>query len=426
MNEVSEKTLKYRRRWFIFWVLAAQYLLSYFHRIAPAVVAPELVKTFNISGASLGLLASAYLYSYTIMQIPVGIFSDSLGPRKTITIFSLIAAAGSVLFGLSPDYIAAVASRVLIGLGVSAVFVATMKVFSEWFTGEEHARVSGMLMSVGGIGWLSATTPLAFLMLMLGWRESFVLVGLFALALTIVTWFVVSDSPGREGLLRTGEEITSRKKNNGAIDNIKIVFKEKHFWAIAIWFFFRGGALLGFFGLWAGPYIIDVYKLSKQTTGNILAMIAFAMIFLSPVLGHLSDKTLMSRKKVLVGASLLNSLCWLVMLVFYDSMSIPALYAVFFIMGVTISSVGILAIVTTKEFFPPEIAGTAMGSINVFPFIGGIVFQPLIGWILDKSGKFQGTYEPSAYLSIIWLLFVTSIVALISIMFSEETFNRNY
>jgi MFS family permease len=153
-------------------------------------------------------------------------------------------------------------------------------------------------------------------------------------------------------------------------------------------------------------------------------MIAFAMIFLSPVLGHLSDKTLMSRKKVLVSASVINSLCWLIMLIFYDRLSIPALYAVFFIMGVTLSSVGTIAIVTTKEFFPPEIAGTAMGSVNVFPFIGGIVFQPLIGYILDRGGKSHGMYAPSAYRTVIWLLFITSIIALISIMFSKETLKK--
>jgi len=63
-------------------------------------------------------------------------------------------------------------------------------------------------------------------------------------------------------------------------------------------------------------------------------------------------------------------------------------------MGTTISSVGTIAIVATKELFPPEIAGTSMGTMNVFSFIGGIIFQPLIGYILDKTGKIQGVYPP--------------------------------
>ena len=422
MKEGFEKTLKYR--WVIFWVLAVQYLIVYLHRIAPAVVAPELMKAFNISGAALGVLASAYFYSYTIMQIPVGIFSDSLGPRKTITIFSLMTAIGSILFGLSSSYSLAIISRVFVGLGVSAIFVATMKAFSEWFRETEHAKVSGMLMSIGGVGWLSATIPLAFLAQRFGWRESFIFIGILSLVLSVVTWLAVADSPGKKGFAEIAEKTPYHTENGGIVNDIKIIFKEKHFWAIAIWFLFRGGALFGFFGLWAGPYLVDMYKLSKQTTGNILAMVAFAMIFLSPLLGHLSDKTLMSRKKVLVSASVLNSLCWLTMLIFYDKLSIPALYLLFFIMGMTISSVGTIAIVTTKELFPPEIAGTAMGSVNVFPFIGGIIFQPLIGYILDRGGKIQDMYASSAYRSMIWLLFITSIIALISIMFSKETLKK--
>lgn len=93
-------------------------------------------------------------------------------------------------------------------------------------------------------------------------------------------------------------------------------------------------------------------------------------------------------------------------------------------MGTTISSVGTIAIVATKELFPPEIAGTSMGTMNVFSFIGGIIFQPLIGYILDKTGKIQGVYPPSAYKSMIWLLFVISLLALISIMFSKETIKK--
>ncbi|MCX5798037.1 MAG: MFS transporter [Proteobacteria bacterium] len=142
---------------------------------------------------------------------------------------------------------------------------------------------------------------------------------------------IVADRPEKKGLPNiTVKKTTPNKTKKGAIKDIKIILREKYFWSIAIWFIFRGGALFGFFGLWAGPYLMDTYRLSKYTTGNILSMIAFAMIFMSPILGHLSDKTLMSRKKVLVGTSILNSICWFVMLLFYNNLPIPALYIVFF------------------------------------------------------------------------------------------------
>ncbi len=249
--------------------------------------------------------------------------------------------------------------------------------------------------------------------------------GVVSLTLTVMTWLFVEDSPAKKGMAGIVEHTCNDMPVKRSIaGDLKVILREKHFWAIAIWFIMRGGALFGFFGLWAGPYLMDVYQLSKNTTGNILSMIAFAMIFLSPVIGHLSDKTLMSRKKVLVGTSVLNCLCWLVVLLFYKTLSIPALYVLFFLMGVTISSVGTIAIIATKELFPGEIAGTSMGTMNIFPFIGGIIFQPLMGYVLDSAGKTQGMYPPSAYRTIIWILFVTSLIALASIMRSKETMKK--
>ena len=415
----------YRYRWYIFLILAAQYLIVYFQRVAPAVVAQELIDAFEISGTSLGLLASAYFYPYALTQIPVGILSDSWGPKKTLIVFGSVASFGAVFFGLAPRFEFAFAARAFVGLGVSAVFVSAMRIFAEWYRGIELARISGAFMAIGGLGWFAATTPLALLSQAFGWRMSFIVTGAVSIVFTVMTWRVVEDRPAKKGLPglveHAGNGIPVKRNVPG---DLKVILQDRHFWSIATWFIVRGGALFGFFGLWAGPYLMDVYQLSKSSTGNILSMVAFAMIFLSPVIGHLSDKTLTSRKKVLVGTSILNSICWLIMLLFYKTLPVPALYVLFFLMGVTISSVGTIAIIATKELFPAEISGTSMGTMNIFPFIGGIIFQPLMGYVLDSAGKTQGMYPPSAYRMIIWLLFITSLIALASITRSKETLKK--
>jgi len=412
-------------RWLIFWILAAQYLIVYFHRVSPAVVTSELIDAFSISGTSLGLLASAYFYPYAIMQIPVGILSDSWGAKKTIILFSLIASFGAICFGLSPDFTLAVVSRVFVGFGLSAVFVAIMCILVQWFRPMELARVSGLLMAIGGAGWFLATTPLALLSQHFGWRASIVSVGVGSLLIVLFIWLTVKDTPERKssGYI-DGKAAGAVTAKRNTIDDLRIIFGNKSFWAISIWFIMRGGALFGFFGLWAGPYLIDVYRLSGSEAGSILSMIAFAIILISPVMGHISDRTLMSRKKVLVGTSVLNVFCWLVMLVFFQNLPIPALYVLFFFMGITISSVGTIAIVTAKELFPHEMAGTSMGATNLFPFVGAVIFQPLMGYVLDKGGKTGGMYAPASYKILLWVLFITSIIALISIMQCRETFKK--
>jgi len=407
----------------LFLILSAQYLIVYFHRVSPAVVAQDLVSSFDISATALGVLASAYFYPYAMMQVPVGILSDSWGPKKTIVVFSLVAAFGAIGFGLAPRFGFAIAARACVGLGLAAVFVSTMRIFGLWFRGAQLARVAGALMAVGGIGWFSATTPLAFLSGLVGWRIAIILVGCASLVVIFFIWRFIEDSPEAKGLppvVEAGEAVFSGKRN--IFDDLAIVLKNKYFWSIAVWFIMRGGALFGFFGLWAGPYLKDVYGLSKGTAGGILSMIAVAMIFVSPIIGHLSDKTLKSRKKILVWSSLLNVLCFACVLYFFDRLGIISLYILFFLMGITISSVGTVAIVTAKELFPGEIAGTSMGMINLFPFIGAIVFQPLMGFVLDRAGMAKGAYPLFAYRQMLWIYFITSVFAFLSILKCKETY----
>jgi len=414
-----------RHRWYLFVILALQYLIVYFHRVSPAVVAQDLVGSFNISATALGVLASAYFYPYALMQVPVGVLSDSWGPKKTIILFSLIASLGAIGFGLAPYFGVAVVARAFVGLGLSAVFVSTMKIFALWFHGAQMARVSGALMAVGGIGWYSATTPLAVLSETFGWRTSIIIVGFLSIIVVFFIWRFVEDSPEKKGLppiVEVGEAVFQSRRN--VLQDLRVILRDRSFWSIAIWFIMRGGALFGFFGLWAGPFLTDVYGLSKSTAGSILSMIAFAMIFVSPIIGHLSDKTLKSRKKILVWSSALNVLCFACALYFFERLGVVSLYVLFFFMGITISSVGVLAIVTIKELFPAEIAGTSMGTVNLFPFIGAIIFQPLMGYVLDRAGNTAGSYPLFAYRQMLWIYFVISIVALVSVTQCKETFKK--
>jgi len=119
-------------RWVVFSLLAFGYLLVYFHRLCPAVVALDMQADLQASGALLGFLAAAYFYPYALMQLPSGLFSDSWGPRKTITIFFFLAGAASIFLGTVESTGMAIFARVLVGLGVAMLFVHTMKEMTRW------------------------------------------------------------------------------------------------------------------------------------------------------------------------------------------------------------------------------------------------------------------------------------------------------
>lgn len=116
-----------RRRWLVWGVLAFSFSIVFFHRVSLAVVADQLMAEFNLGASALGNLGAVYFYIYTVMQIPSGILADTIGPRLTVTVGTLLAAAGAALFALASGLPAAFAGRFLTGLGVSVVFVAVQK-----------------------------------------------------------------------------------------------------------------------------------------------------------------------------------------------------------------------------------------------------------------------------------------------------------
>jgi sugar phosphate permease len=420
---IGRRSLQYK--WVIFGVLAAQYLFGYFHRVCPAVVAPELTKAFDISGMALGVLASAYFYPYAAMQIPAGILADSWGPKKTVMVCALIAALGSVFFGLSPTLGYAIFSRVLVGFGVSAMFVTSLKIFANWFKPTEFARMSALFMAAGGVGWLTAATPLAVFSQYFDWRWAFIGLGIITMLLTVLTRFTVSDRPDESD----AEAASERGKSPGSGvrkigQDLRMVLKEKHFWPLAAWMFLVGTGSFGFFSLWAGPYLMDAYRLSKPAAGNVLSVLPLAMVFAGPFLGYLSDRVLVSRKKVLVVASVVYVVCWFIMLLHYDSLPLHWLYVVFFLLSATGTGVAPIGYTVAKELFSAEMAGISIGAINLFPFLGGVVAQPLIGLILDKVGKIGAHYPSSAYRSVILVYIVAGLMGLVIVLFTKETLRK--
>ena len=152
-----------------------------------------------MGGTLLGLLGSAYFYSYAAMQIPVGLLADSWRARKTVAASFIVAAAGSVLMGLAPNLSLAMTGRVLVGLGVSTLFVCNYKLLAERFEPNKFIIVGGLFQAVGGIGALSAGAPLALASDGIGWRATLTLIGGASLVMALLVWVFVRNRPEGKG-----------------------------------------------------------------------------------------------------------------------------------------------------------------------------------------------------------------------------------
>jgi sugar phosphate permease len=425
-NQSIHKVLRYR--WLIFWLLALAYLFVYFHRTALSVVEVDLENAFQTSASLMGFLGSVYFYCYAFMQFPAGLISDSLGPRKGVTFFLVIASVGSIMFGMAPNIGMAILGRFLVGLGVSLVFIATMKILSQWFRAGEFAFMAAVLNAMGGLGIIISTAPLAMMAGSLGWRLSFELIGILTLGIALLVWFIVKDRPADMGwpsiaeIEKRKDAATGKTRSISLLEGAKRVVTEKYFWPVGIWFFFDCGVFFGFGALWSGPYLMHVYGMSQKEAGVILIMIGVGMIVGSPLISLLSDRFLRSRRKLLMLSSTGLILDLLILNLFPVGLSTPVLLLVFLFFSLCSSAIVFVAFTTTKELFPIEIAGTSVGTLNLFPFLGGAVFMPLLGRVLDaypKSGA--AGYPLKAYSAMLLVLLAASVIALVCTFFMKET-----
>ncbi len=420
MNKAE--TLRINRyRWMIFWILASGYVLVYFHRLCPAVVAVDMMRDLQTGGTLTGLLAAAYFYPYALMQLPSGLLTDSWGPRRTITLFFGVACIGAVMLGLAPTAGWAILGRTLVGLGAAMLFVPTLKILAEWFKPHEFAGMTGILMAMGGLGSLASAAPLAWINRMIGWRLSFMLVGLLTLLLSGLVWWLVRDHPSAKGWAPLPAPVSAANNRRRLRQNIQAVVTNPHFWILAIWFFFNCAVFYSFAGIWGGPYMIQIHGLHPLHSGRILSLVAAGTIVGSPVLSYLSSRVFCARKPILRFCT--GVLVAITALLAFATAQLPvfSLYLICLGLGICASAVTVIAFTANKELFPIKMAGTASGLLNFFPFAGGAVFQPLTGFLLERQGLHGEMFTLAGYQSAFRLLFICALIDFIASFFIRET-----
>ena len=423
MNAVSGLNRAKHYRYVIFLIISSAYVLVYFHRLCPAVIAVDMQEFFKISGGVLGLLSSAYFYPYAAMQLPAGMLVDSWGPRKTVTVFFALAALGSIMMGLAQNMSFALLGRMLVGVGVSTVFVSNFKLLAEWFSPRKFSIMGGIFMAMGGVGVLFATAPLALMSNIIGWRMTLKVVGGISLVMSGLVYVFVFNRPADKGWCSiVPVQKDQIEKKISLLEGLKMVLTEKDFWPVAIWSFFTVGIFFALAGLWGGPYLIQVYGLSKTSAGAILSMSAVALIISSPLLGFLSSRV--GRKSVFIGCSFLLIAVCAAFYAFTNRLPHITLYILFFCLCLSSSACAPVIVAATKELFPIPIAGTSVAIVNLFPFVGGPFFQIILGAILSRAGREGDAYSLAGYQNMFLSCLIGAFISLFVAAFVKETLSR--
>ncbi len=413
MPPVPTDSSNYRRQRAVAYSLgAAAFVLAFFHRVAPGAIAADLRDTFSASATMLGFIAALYFYPYAAMQLPSGLLADSVGPRRLFCGGLVVAGAGSLLFGYAPDAPWLLVGRGMVGLGVAVAFVSVLKLIANWFGEHEFGTWVGMLMLLGNLGGVLGVAPLAWASRHVSWRDIFGGIGLLSLLLALCIWLWVRDSPHASAPVKTVQRA-------GWWESLSSVAGNRDTWPVFLIHFTLIGTYLAFAGLWAVPYLTQGQGMTlTDATLHVTAMIlAFAASAFAT--GALSDR-MRKRLPLLRGLSVLYVASWLPWVMGWK-LPAAASYAVFVAMGLGIAGAS-LAWALAKELNPPALSGTATSLVNTGGFIGAALFQPLTGWVLDRSG---GTLALDDYRRAALVLALISLTGLVAAFRIRETGCRN-
>jgi predicted MFS family arabinose efflux permease len=368
----------------VFVPFACGYFVSYFFRSVNAVLSPDLVRDLGLDAADLGLLTSAYFLAFALFQLPLGVLLDRFGPRRVNGALLLVAALGAALFGSGRSLPALVAGRALIGFGVSACLMASIKAFTQWFPLERLATVNGWLMATGGIGAMAASAPLEALLHVTSWRGVFA--GLSALTLCAAAGILLAV-PERA-------EARSRESLCALLAGFRIIYGDPGFWRIGVVSLTVPAATLAVNGLWVAPWLRDVAGYTREEVAGALLWIAAGIAIGFASQGTVAD-ALGRRGIPPVRVLLWGSLASALLLASFGAGFTFAAPLAWFLFALLAPSASLAYAIQTRRY-EPSLAGRVNTAVNLLVFLGAFAAQWGVGAIVDLWPVLEGGRHPAA------------------------------
>jgi len=405
MRSAEPRAFPHRRGLIIVVTLATAYVASHFFRASNVTIGLDLMRDLGIGPEALGGLTGAFFFGFAAMQIPCGFFFDRFGPRKTVTGMLILATLGGIIFTLAPTWPILLTGRALMGAGFGVMLIGSMVVISRWFPADRFSTLTAMVLSIGLLGNLAATTPLAWASEAVGWRTVFGAAVVFTALATIAVWVVVRDAPaGHPFLARTPEP--PREMLQGLVE----VLRNPALWPILALNFCNYACTFTVQGLWGGPFLREVHGLSPIEAGNVLfaAVIAYqiGMLTFGPL-----DRVLDTRKWIALGGTMaVISILAILALASRPPVWLPvsAMIAIGFF-----SASSTMVMTHGRGIIPDRLIGRGMATINTAVMFGVACMQSISGIVV---GAFEplasGARTETAYRALFGVLTVVLIVAI--------------
>lgn len=392
------------------------YVYEFFLRVMPSAMTDDLMRSFHIDAGGLGILSAFFYYGYTPMQIPAGLLLDRYGPRILLTLSMAICAVGAFAFGLTNSAIIASVARLCIGLVSSFAFVGALVLASRWFAAKYFALIVGLIQLMGCVGAIVGEAPVAVIVQSIGWRNTMFWSGAVGALFAILFWVIIRDRPDQA----VSNEVPHISHGNMTEwERFSRVLKNPQTWAVGLYAFSCWAPVSIFADLWGIPYLKVFYSTTVAKAAIGVAVVWVGIALIGPLIGWWSNR-IGNRRLPLLICSILGLISSLIML-YIPNLSWAVMYIALFLFGAAASSQSVTFGVV-QDNNPLSVAGTAVGFNNMAVILGGVIFQPLVGLLLNS--RWEGAianglpyYSLGNYRSALILLPLCSIIGIFSSLF---------
>jgi MFS transporter, ACS family, D-galactonate transporter len=400
-------------RWFpILALVAIGTMINYLDRTVLGIAAPLLTKDLGLTAASMGLVFSAFSWSYALLQIPGGVFLDRVGTRLTYFIAAVCWSGCTAVMGAVGSLNALVLTRIGVGVFEAPCFPANSRILAVWFPQQERARANS-IYSFGqyvGLGFLSV--PLFWMTQRFGWRGLFFIVGGFGI-LFGVAWWLLYHEPGASTTANRAEIAYIESGGGGEYKGQPVQFRWSHIARLlrcrqvlgASLGQFGGNSTQVFFVTWFPTYLVTARGMTFVQAGVMTSLPYIGASAGVLAGGVISDFILkrtgsanLSRKLPIVGGMLLAST-----IVAANYVPAGSNGAVILIMSIAFFGQGMtnLGWTVVSDIAPKKLIGLTAGIFNFSANLAGIVTPLIIGIAFGLTGSFVG---PLVYIAVVALI----------------------
>lgn len=352
------------------------YCYEFVLRIIPGALQTELSAAFgHISAASYGQLSAFYYFAYSPMQLPVGLLMDRYGPRRLLTFACFCCTLGSFMFTFSSSLVIAGSGRFLIGFGSSFAFVGVLSLAMHWLPRRYFSLVAGLITTLGMMGLVYGEVKLTILTTNLGLKPVLFSMVTFGAILSLLIFSMVRDGPGGREVKKLPLTVFFR--------DVWQVLTSSEVWLIGV----VGACLytsLSVFGeLWGKIYLQQAHNLNSMQAAKTISAMFLGWAVGAPIAGYISDITRRRLLPLTIGAFM--SLICISIVLYASNLAYMYLNALLFFYGL-FSATEIIVFIMAKENSGARLSGTVFAATNMIVTLGGVIFQPLVGKLLDVFG----------------------------------------